>query len=150
MNNRFNLTYTIPLCLCVGLTLSARATITGQWDFKTGNYSATIGQPMFPLDTPTANGTQFGSTTTFGISSIGGVPTNVMQFPKAPDGFGGYSVPVGASANGGGNYVNQYTVILDVLFTNAPAAGKTFTLFHTDLDLGSGGGEFVTIHGLFS
>jgi hypothetical protein len=144
MNNRFNLTYTIPLCLCVGLTLSARATITGQWDFKAGNYDATIGQPIFPLDTPTATGTQFGSTTTFGISAIGGTPTNVMQFPKAPDEFGGYGVPVGASANGGGNYVNQYTIILDVLFTNAPAAGKTFTLFHTDLDLdlGSGGGEF--------
>ncbi len=63
-------------------------------------------------------------------------------FPKAPDSFGGYGVPIGASANGGGSYVNQYTVIMDVLFTNTPAAGKTFTLFHTDLDMGSGGGEF--------
>jgi hypothetical protein len=124
------------------LTFSAQATITGQWDFKAGNYDATIGQPMFPLDTPTANGTRFGSTATFGISPIGGVPTNVMRFPKAPDQFGGYGVPISASANGGGLYVNQYTVIMDVLFTNAPAAGKTFTLFHTDLDMGSGGGEF--------
>jgi hypothetical protein len=142
MKKRLNLINTLPLWLCVGLTFSAQATITGQWDFKAGNYEATIGQPMFPLDTPTANGTQFGSTATFGISPIGGVPTNVMRFPKAPDQFGGYGVPISASANGGGSYVNQYTVIMDVLFTSTPAAGKTFTLFHTDLDLGSGGGEF--------
>ena len=142
MKRQLNLDSSILLCFCVGLALSAQATITGQWDFKAGNYDATIGQPVFPLDTSTANGTQFGSTATFGISPISGVPTNVMHFPKAPDEFGGYGVPVGASANGGGSYVNQYTVIMDVLLTNTPAAGTTITLFHTDLDLGSGGGEF--------
>jgi len=142
MKRRLNLNSSILLCFCVGWALSARATITGQWDFKAGNYDATIGQPMFPLDAYTTSGTRFGSTTAFAISPIGGVPTNVMLFPKAPDQFGGYGVPISASANGGGTYVNQYTVIMDVLFTNTPAAGKTFTLFHTDLDLGSGGGEF--------
>ena len=140
MKDQFNSTSTILLCLCAGWVFSAGATITGQWDFKSGNYDATIGQPMFALNSPDT--TQFGSTTTFGISPIGGVPTNVMHFPKAADQFGGYGVPTGASANGGGLYVNQYTVIMDVLFTNAPASGTTFTLFHTDVDNGSGPGEF--------
>ena len=141
MKKLIKLTYTIPFCLCVGLTLSAQATVTGQWDFKAGNYDATIGGvPLNPLDGPTSAGTQFGSTATFGISPIGGQPTNVMKFPKAADVSGGYQAYSGLSGNGGGTYVNQYTIIMDVLFTNYPAAGKTSTLFQNDI--GSPAGEF--------
>ena len=137
MKRRIKLTKIIPLCFCVGLALSARATITGQWDFKTG-YDATIGgQAIFPWDTATANGTHFGSTTTFGVSPIGGQATNVMQFPKALDQTSGYYVPVGAYS------ADQYTVIMDVLFTNYPAAGKTATLFGAD----NGGTFFVNSGG---
>ena len=140
MKNRSNSTSTILLCLLAGWAVTAGATITGQWDFKAGDYNATIGQPMFPLSSPDT--TQFGSTTTFGVSPIGGVATNVMHFPEAADQSGGYGTPVGASANGGGVYVNQYTVIMDLLITNTPAAGKNFVLFHTDVDNGNGPGEF--------
>ena len=153
MKKLFKLTPAIPLCLCVGLTLSAQATITAQWNFKAGTYNPStypiIDQvlgpsAMYPLDTPTTLGTTFGSTTAFGISPIGGVATNVMSFPKFADQYGGYYTPVSASANGGGGSVNQYTVIMDVLFPNTPAAGKTYTLFVTDTAYtgGTGGGEF--------
>jgi hypothetical protein len=148
-----NLTSTLPLCLYVGLAFSARATITGQWDFKT-NYSATIGQAIVPQDSTTAAGTLFESTTSFGISSIDGVATNVMFFPKATDDNAGfdYEVPVGAApndTNNGGYFVNQYTVIMDVLLTNLPAEGKTFTLFGTDNSFlnGSTAGEFFVTPG---
>ena len=139
MKRRIKLTKIIPLCFCIGLALSARATITGQWDFKTvTGYDATIGgQAIFPWDTATANGTHFGSTTTFGVSPIGGQATNVMQFPKALDQTSGYYVPVGAYS------ADQYTVIMDVLFTNYPAAGKTATLFGAD----NGGTFFVNSGG---
>ena len=129
------------LCLCVGLAHSASATITGQWDFKAVNYNATIGAAMSPLDPATVSGTQFGLTTSFSIPAIGGQPTNVMMFPPAVGANGSYSVPVGAAPNDGGGNVNQYTVIMDVLFTNLPPAGKTFTLFGTDYN--SFGGEFI-------
>ncbi len=149
-----NFTRAFPLCFCAGLALSAGAAITGQWDFKETNYNpltytlinAAIGQAITPADQATTSGTQFGSTTSFGIASIGGQATNVMRFPQAVTGFGGYMVPVGANANGGGAYVNQYTVILDVLFTNTPPSGKTYTLLGTDYN-GFGGEFFVNSSG---
>src|SRR5207237_1255888 len=115
---------------------STRAAITGQWDFKAGNLNATIGADMGYLDAPTQTGTVFGSTTGLGVPNINGQATNVMRFPKLNDEFGGYNAPHGAAGNGGGGNVNQYTVIMDVLFPPA-SAGKTRTLFVTDL-----GGEF--------
>jgi hypothetical protein len=116
---------------------SARGAITGQWDFKSGNLTATIGQDIQYLDTDTQAGTRFGTTASFGVSNIAGVSTNVMSFPKGTTGFGGYYTPIGASANGGGIAVNQYTVIMDILFpTNS--SGKTRALFVTDA-----GGEFM-------
>jgi hypothetical protein len=131
------LNYTLSLFLCIGLAFSARATITGQWDFKTG-FGATIGTAISPEDSMTAALTLFESTTAFGISPIAGVATNVMFFPQATDDNTGfeYEAPVGAAPNDtneGGYFVNQYTVIMDVLFTNLPPSGKFFTLFGTDL-----------------
>src|SRR5438445_1425318 len=112
-----------------GLTATAHAAVTGQWDFKNGDLSATIGQPLQDLNA--AGATLFGTTTAFGISSIGGTPTNVMKFPKAPNELGGYLEVVGAAANGGGGLVNQYSVVMDVLFP-AASAGKNRALFFTD------------------
>jgi len=133
-------------CLCLGLSFSANATITGQWDFKAGNDNATIGSAISAVDPAAVAGTQFGLTSTFGIPPIGGQPTNVMRFPAALGPNGTYSVPVGAAGNDGGGNVNQYTVIMDLLITNLPSAGKTFTLFGTDYN-GFGGEFFVTSSG---
>ena len=113
-----------------------QAAITGQWDFKAGNLAATIGQDLSYLDSDTQTRTLFGTTTSFSIPGIGGQPTNVMQFPKAVSEFGGYYAIAGAAPNGGGADVNQYTVIMDVLFpTNSSGAMRA--LLVTDQ-----GGEF--------
>ena len=69
-----------------------------------------------------------------------------MKFPAAVGPNGTYSVPVGAAGNDGGGNVNQYTVIMDLLITNLPSAGNTFTLFGTDYN-GFGGEFFVTSSG---
>jgi len=127
----------VVLCSTVFLVPPAQAAITGQWDFKTGNLSATIGQDLQYLDTDTQSGTRFGTTTSFAIPGIAGQPTNVMGFPKAVTAFGGYYTSVGASPNSGGFYVNQYTVIMDVLFSTN-SSGKPRALFVTDV-----GGEFM-------
>ena len=68
-------------------TSSSKAAITGQWDFKSGNLKATIGQDLQYLDSDTQSGTHFGSTTSLGIPNIAGVATNVMGFPKAVTDF---------------------------------------------------------------
>src|SRR5689334_18231135 len=88
----------IPLIIIalLMLPLASHAAITGQWDFKGSNLVATIGQDLQYGDTDTVNNTAFGSTTVFAISSIGGVPTNVMRFPRATDTTGGYYMNTGA------------------------------------------------------
>src|SRR5882672_2735861 len=123
--------------VALSFEMCSHAAITGQWDFKAGNLNATIGADLGYLDAATQTGTLFGTTTALGIPNIGGQVTNVMGFPKLTDEFGGYSAPHGAVGNGGGGNVNQYTVIMDVLFpTNS--SGKQRTLFVTDM-----GGEVL-------
>lgn len=105
------------------------AAITGQWDFNTG-YDASIGQEIVPLDAGTEAGTEFGTTTSFGIPNIAGEVANVMKFDKPPE-WGGYSVPTGAAGNGGGWFVNQFTIIMDVLFPEE-SSNKRRALVATD------------------
>ena len=126
----------------LSLATHSEASITGQWDFKAGNpgptIPATIGSDMYYWDGETQAATTFGTTTSFGIASIGGQATNVMHFPALPnDQFGGFLAYSGAAGNGGGAYCNQYTVVLDVLYP-AASSGKTRALFVTDL-----GGEIL-------
>jgi len=116
----------------------SHAAVTGQWDFKQGDLRATIGLDLQYLDSDTQTGAKFGTTASFGIAAINGVSTNVMFFPQIPDSSGGLLATVGASANGGGFYVNQYTVIMDVYYpTNS--SGQPRTLFLTD----NSGGDFM-------
>src|SRR5690349_3612037 len=99
---------TLFLLASLALPSPARAAITGQWDFKGSNLVATNGLDLGDLNP--GGLTPFGSTTSFGIASVGGQPTNVMRFPRAVGFFGGYSMACNASPNGGGGYVNQYSV----------------------------------------
>ena len=116
---------------------SSNGAITGQWDFNT-DLSATIGQPIYVLDSETDAAKAFGTTTSFGIPGIGGQEARVMKFPKTPAEFGGFGVQPSAVGNGGGFGVNQYTVIMDVFFpTNS--SGKRRALINTDL---TGDAEF--------
>ncbi len=112
------------LLLALLSVLSSRAAITGQWDFNNGDLSATIGSPLQYRGT-TAGQTQFGSTSSFGIANIGGQAALVMRFPACSPAQG-YLLPHGAAANGGGTKVNQYTLILDVLFPSTSTGYRAF------------------------
>ncbi len=81
----------------------------------------------------------FGTTTSFGIADIGGQPANVIFCAAA--GFGGpsdsgangFKVLTGAQPNGGGFYINEYTVIQDVLFPSSVfVPGNYFTFYNTN------------------
>src|SRR5687767_2599064 len=113
--------------LAIGISVFAAVAIpglalaqpTGQWDFNNGNLAATVGDPLGYLDGPggqTAQNTQFGSTTSFGIPDIGGQAPLVMKFPANTNANLGYSIPTPVAANGGGNFVNDWTLLMDVLF----------------------------------
>ena len=110
--NQFHLARVVLASLI--LTANASAAITGQWDFESGDLSATIGSALTYRGT-TASGTQFGTTAAFGITNINNQPARIMKFPATTP-TQGYTMTHGAAANGGGSRVNQFTLIMDVLF----------------------------------
>ena len=111
------------------------ALVTAQWDFNQGDLRATLGQPLQFADATVQADVQFGSTTTFGISDIAGQPANVMLCNPSTSGYtnwNGFILPHGIAPNGGGNKVNQYTLIMDVLYPYW-SSGFYRGLWQTDL-----------------
>jgi len=113
-----------------------------QWDFDNGNLNATIGGALQFGDAATGQAAKFGTTTSFGVPNIGGLEARVIQFPAsvAPAGL---LMPTPAP-NGGGSLVNEYTVIMDVLFTGA-AHGKIRPLVQTDDGTATGRTSYFTV-----
>jgi hypothetical protein len=105
--------------LLLGSGASALAAISGQWDFENGNLNATAGgKPLEYADgagAETQAATRFGTTTSFGIPNIAGTEAKVMKFGTntIP---AGYFMPAPTTANGTGGQVNQWTLLLDVLY----------------------------------
>src|SRR5438445_52118 len=98
---------------------------TGQWDFNGANpLTATVGSDLQYVDGPgaaTQTGTLIGTTTTLGIPNINGTVANVMRFPSCTNGTMGYLMPAPPAPTGtnGGSQVNNYTVLMDVLYPSA-------------------------------
>jgi hypothetical protein len=80
--------------------------------------SADYGQPLAYSSSQVQAETAFGTTTSFGISDLAGQPANVMRWVPTTD-SGGYIVTHGIAPNGGGTKVNQYTVIIDLLYPSS-------------------------------
>jgi hypothetical protein len=102
-------------------SIGLHAAITGQWDFKSGNLSATTGNALQYFDGQggeTDQQTVFGTTTSLGLPDIGGAPARVMGFPRSLPTMG-YLMYPNMTANGGGVFVNQYTLIFDLLYPTA-------------------------------
>lgn len=120
--------------LAAGL-LHTQAGLVGQWDFDQGDLRATVGSDLVYLDWggSTQAQTQFGTTTALGIPDIDGQPAHVMGFPANDPGMG-YSMPTPASPNGGGALVNQWTLVLDILYP-ASSSGRWRAIIETDLGL---------------
>jgi YVTN family beta-propeller protein len=107
-----------------GATLTIyELTVTGQWDFNRGDLRATVGAEIEFIGTAS-------NQTLFPVLDIGGQPARVMAFGSNAVSEGFY-VRHGIKPNGGGRFVNQYTLLMDVLFP-APADGQWRSLFQTD------------------
>ena len=117
--------------------------VTGQWDFNSGNLAATVGQDLQYFDTNVMSDTTFGTTTSFGIGDINGVPANVMHFIPSVAHWGGYQAFHGAAPNGGGSYVNQYTLAYDLYYPSS-ADLSWRSLWQTDLSDNSDGDLFIS------
>ena len=102
---------------------SADPTITGQWDFDQGDLQATVGADLeFVGDTATI--------TAFPVLNINGQAASVMAFGSNSI-HQGFYLRHGAKPNGGGHFVNQYTLLMDLMFP-AESSGKWRALFQTD------------------
>jgi hypothetical protein len=121
MNRRLQYALAVAGAAAALLPQAASAALIGQWDFNSGTLNGTVGAALAYGDgagAATQAGTAFGTTTALGVPDIGGTPANIMKFPAStlP---GGYAMPINATANGGGSLVNQWTIIMDVLFPTA-------------------------------
>ena len=114
---RILLCFTVSLIL--GLGVPTRAAVTGQWEFN-GDFSAATGAALVPQGIA-VSGSVFGTTTSFGLPTIGGQVGQVMMFPMMPTSADGYQMFPGAAANGSfsAGDVNHYSLVMDVLFPTA-------------------------------
>ena len=129
----------------VVVTIAQARGITGHWDFDNSDLSATLGQGLTYRDGPagiTATYTTFGTTRSFGIADIQGIPAKVMHMPPATNRLIGYLMNHGARPNGDPNAtkVNQWTLIMDILI---PTEGWHCFIQIDDPNNGNDGELFV-------
>jgi hypothetical protein len=125
----------VGVLLVLMASAASGQTVTGQWDFNDPNnpLGATVGSDGYFWARPDSNQSgevEFGTAGSFGISPVPGGDSGVMKFP-AFDPFNGIAVWHGMNANGGGWYVNQYTIIYDLLFP-AESDGQWRSLWQTN------------------
>lgn len=126
--------FPLALFLVVAPALVTHATITGQWDFNSSNLTASIGANLaYRGDTATG--------TTFTTKTIAGQTAVVMSFPATAMNQG-FVMTHGIAPNGGGSYVNQFTLIMDLMYP-AASSGQWRALWQTDLNNASDGELFI-------
>src|SRR5262245_32548101 len=111
----------------------ARADVA-QWDFD-GSLDSTTGQPV--LEARGAAGVEFETV------DIKGTPADVAHFTRGTYFF----VLHGFPSNGGGVYVNQYTLIMDVMFPDRSPSGGRASLLQTNCCNQNDGDWFVDVSG---
>lgn len=123
----------------IAITIAGLALVAGQavaanyeWTFNSGDLSTSLGNgAMAYTDAQTAGLTTFG-TTGGGVPNIGGQAASFIHVPVMPSIGNGYLLTFNDTGpNGGGGYVNQYTVIYDIL---SPGAPNWTALFNTNPD----------------
>src|SRR6188768_970597 len=85
-----------------------------EWTFNSGDLSASLGGGIMSYAGASGGLTTFG-TTGGGVPNIGGTPANYMHVPAFTSAANGYKLElVNTGPNGGGSYVNNYTVVFDL------------------------------------
>ena len=119
-------------------TMKTTSSAIYEWNFANGNLAPALGNGVLEYadGATTSNLTVFGTTDGTLIPHIGGKPAKYLRAP-AFTGFGnGYTVTFTDSPpNGGGAYINQYTMIFDLLL---PAPINWFPFFNTSPSNASG------------
>ena len=107
-----------------------------QWDFAAGDLAASYGPGVMEyadgVDGATSQQTVFGTTAELGLPPIAGGVASVMGFPRAAVNTMGYRVRHATPGNGGGAYVNNYTLIFDMLIPQSSYGDAWMGLYNTN------------------
>lgn len=123
----------------LAVTAMAQTGPATQWDFNT-DYSPTVGPQPVTLDP--------GGTHSFDAATIGDSGAGVASFAMSNAGRNGfYYVQHGLEANGGGAYVNEYTVVMDVRFFNTTAGQPYIALFNTNASNNNDADTYILMEG---
>jgi hypothetical protein len=110
---------------------SAQAALRGLWEFEDGGNltAATLGADL-ALTNP--NGTEAAAPGSGTVFDMGAAQLGVGDY---------YTADHGIAPNGGGSFVNQYTLLFDLNYPEA-TKGSWRTLFSTATDITAGDGEY--------
>lgn len=137
--NRMFAAAAAALTLCAAASAQNAAT---QFDFTSGNLDPTFGNGfLYFFDGRTEQQTQFGTASSFGLPAMAGGDANVMFFPQAIDSAMGFVLEHGAPANGGGEYVNEYTIVMDLLIPQDIWDTQGYLSFYNTNDSNSNDGD---------
>lgn len=103
-----------------------------EWNFASGDLSPTLGNGVLAYadGTVTSNLTTFGTTDGTTVPHLNGKPAKYLHAPALAGSGNGYHVTFSSSGpNGGGTYLNQFTLIFDVLI---PGPVNWFAFFNTN------------------
>ena len=122
-------------------TLSTNAVVY-EWDFAAGNLASALGKgTMEYADAATPGLSIFGTTTGTTVPHIGGQPATYLRVPSFTGLTNGYLLFFNdSSPNGGGSYINRYTIIFDVLI---PGPLNWLPLFNTNPQNGNDADWYV-------
>ena len=111
---------------------------SAQYDFNAPGLNPTFGPGSLELwGTTTAADLQYGTASSFGLPAMPGGDAGVMKYP-AFNNTQGLLLKTGAAPNGGGTYINQYTMVWDILLPSLPS----YASFFNSSDANSNDGDF--------
>jgi len=112
-------------------TTRSTNTATYEWTFGKGDLSPALGSGVLSYsDATTAGLTIFGTSDGIAVPHMGGQPSTYLRAPGFTAPSNGYHVTFTETGpNGGGIYINQFTMIFDVLI---PAPLNWCALFNTN------------------
>ncbi|WP_035603316.1 PEP-CTERM sorting domain-containing protein [Haloferula sp. BvORR071] len=135
---------TLPLLLAAAT--SAQAATVYEWTFDSGDLSTATGNGVMSTAGAGTPGSLAYATTDGGtVPHIGGTAASYLSVPALPTGANGLLLTFNDSGpNGGGNYINQYTLLMDVF---SPGAAGWQALMNTDTSNGNDADWYISSTG---
>ena len=114
------------------LSMAHASAASYEWTFNSSDLSASLGSGIITYAGASGGLTTFG-TTGGGVPNIGGNAANYMHVPAFTSAANGYNLElVNTGPNGGGSYVNNYTIVFDVLVPSPWPLDYIVPFFNTD------------------